>query len=236
MSGLRDFGLIRTTLWQSERFMSIQALDTRLAYIWLHTSFKTSAGVLRIGPPHLLDEVDFFKDLDRCEEVFQELERAGLIMRAKPFTIITKYLEANPVKTFRHAIAAYREVLVLPENGYKHALLAALKNQQGALKLAVWRDKEDNPHEVIHEINTYFMGSESDPEPIGSPSETHQEGIVRGTVRIENIKYKKEKREPRRTKGEAAMADRGLLRNGEGSEKPGPRPETLALVGKCSTP
>lgn len=156
MSNLREFGLIRTGIWQSERFKSLKTSEPKLAYIWLHTSFKTSAGVMRVGPAHLLDEVDFVDSLDHAEELFKELEAAGLIIRNRPFIIITKYVTANPIKAYRHAIGAFREVLALHNSDEKQALMKALQKQKGAMDLVKWRDKNGEPHEVLHEINAFF--------------------------------------------------------------------------------
>jgi len=85
MASYRPFGMIRSGIWQSERFMSVASNDARLAYFWMHTSYKTCAGVLRIGPYHLLAEVDFVQDIARAEEIFNELEAAGLIVVLHPF-------------------------------------------------------------------------------------------------------------------------------------------------------
>lgn len=234
MSGLREFGLIRTTLWQSERFKSLEQLDARLAYMWLHTSYKTSAGVLRIGPPHLLDELDFVETLDRAEGIFEELKATGLIKRERPFAVITKYIAANPVKTYRHAIGAFKEVLSVPECAAKHCAMSELKKQKGAMELVNWRDKAGQPHQIIHRINAYFSDEMPDPEPLTNPSETPNDGFGRGTGRIENTEYKKEKGEQDHHARSEIAASIELQVKKKPSREGGPRPQTLALLDKMS--
>ena len=191
-TGLRPFGLISTTVWQSERFTNLNSLDTRLAYLWLHTSAKTCAGVLRIGPAHLLEEVDYVPTLERASEIFTELVNARLIQWVRPFVVIQNYSRFNPVKSYRHAIGAFKEALALPDSDAKHAVICELKRQPGAMDLAKWRNKAGEPHEVLFAIEAYLNAdnlnpSETPNEPIGNPS---------GINRSRNINEKGEGRTP----------------------------------------
>lgn len=159
-SHLRPFGMIGTSLWQSAKFQGIKSLEARLAYIWLHTSQKTCAGVLRIGAAHLVEEVDFIESMDHAKSTYHELSDAGLIEWCKPYVIIHNFLRFNPIKSYRHAIGAFNEVLVLPDGEAKERLFKALQKQKGAVDLLNWRDKAGEPHRVIFAINDFLAGLE----------------------------------------------------------------------------
>ena len=189
MSHLRDFGLISTTLWQSECFTSIDALDARLAYIWLHTGQKTCAGVMRIGPAHLFEEVDFVGNLERASEIFCELSDADLISWQRPYTIIKRFLRHNPVTSYRHAIGAFKEVLAMPDCDAKTELMRELQKHKGAIDLAAWRSKSGEPHDVLFDVHQYLTEQinpiDTPSEPLGNPS---------GISTSKNIKEKGEGR------------------------------------------
>lgn len=189
MGTLRPFGLISTTLWQSAKFTRLTAMDSRLAYIWLHTSQKTCAGVLRVGPAHLLEEVDFVDTLDRASGIFTELQEAGLIDWQRPYVVLGNFLAFNPVKTFRHAIGAFNETLAMPDGETKTRLMNEIRRTPGAMDLANWRDKNGNPHEVILKIHEHFSDELN-------PSETPDEGLG-NPPGIKRMKKKKEKGEYR---------------------------------------
>ncbi len=181
-SHLRPFGMIGTSLWQSTKFQGIESLETRLAYIWLHTSQKTCAGVLRIGAAHLVEEVDFVESLEAAEDIFHQLSNAGLIEWCKPYVIIGNFLRFNPVKSYRHAIGAFNEILALPDGEPKKELFASLQVQKGAQDLVKWRDKAGEPHRVIFAMNDYIVGLEdeidSDIQDYLNPSETPHEPLT----------------------------------------------------------
>ncbi len=174
MSNLRRFGLLATSIWQSDRFTSLEHLDARLAYLWLHTSAKTSAGAMRTGPAHLFEEVDFIESLERASDIFEELVEAKLIHWQRPYVIINKYLSHNPVKSYRHAIGAFKEALALPNCEAKSGLISELQKQSGAMDLASWQDKNGQPHPVLFDICAYLHErsdpSDTPPEPFGNPS------------------------------------------------------------------
>jgi hypothetical protein len=199
-SHLRPFGMISTSLWQSEKFQTVKNLDTRLAYIWLHTSQKTCAGVLRIGAAHLYEEIDFVESIEDAEDIFLQLSNAGLIEWCKPYVIIGNYLRFNPVKSYRHAIGAFNEVLALPDGEPKQKLFALLQKQKGARDLAKWRDKAGEPHRVIFAMNDYIVGLEDEVDFDGNnqdclnPSETPYEPLMNpsGKSRSKSINEKGE--------------------------------------------
>ncbi len=197
-SNLRSFGMISTTLWQSDKFLKLQDPIERLVYIWLHTSQKTCAGALRVGPAHAYEELDFIKNLEHAEEVFQKLNDVKLIVWFKPYIIIENYLQFNPVKTSRHAIGAFKEVLGLPSCEGKEKLFTALCKQKGTHSLKFWRDKDDEPHEVMHGINSYLEtlnGAESLSDDIDmTPLEPPYDPIVTPSGKSKN-KTKKDKLE-----------------------------------------
>ncbi len=168
MSGLRAFGLVSTSIWQSNRFTSLERLDARLAYIWLHTSSKTSAGILRIGPAHLFEETDFIDSLDRASEVFEELSDAKLIQRHRPYVVLNKYITHNPVKTYKHAIGAFNEALAMPEGEAKTRPIEELEKQRGAMELARWRDKSGEPHPVLFDIHSYMTERSIPPDTLSN--------------------------------------------------------------------
>ncbi|MFY0691325.1 MAG: hypothetical protein JXR14_05305 [Paracoccaceae bacterium] len=187
MSTLRPFGLISTTIWQSEKFTGLKALDTRLAYIWLHTSAKTCAGVLRVGPAHLFEEVDFVETLDRASEIFEEMEAAKIIKWQRPYVVITNFLAFNNVKSYRHAIGAFSEVLAMPESEAKTQLIKELQQQPGSRDLSKWRNKNDDPHPVLFQISEYFSDNLN-------PSGTVQEESLKPSAK-KRRKNTNEKRE-----------------------------------------
>ncbi|MDA8585563.1 hypothetical protein N9L47_04740 [Rhodobacteraceae bacterium] len=186
---MRNFGLISTTVWQSERFASLASLDARLAYIWLHTSAKTCAGVLRIGPAHLLEEVDFVTTLERASAIFTELADAGLISWIRPYVMIQKYLSFNSVKSYKHAIGAFKEVLAMPDCEAKASLLHELQKHKGAIDLAAWRNKSGEPHDVLFDIYSYLSDHpdtlDTPSKPYGNPS-----GISTNEIKKENAERK----------------------------------------------
>lgn len=212
---MRDFGLISTTVWQSERFSALEALDTRLAYLWLHTSAKTCAGVMRVGPAHLFEEVDFVDSLDRAVQVFSEMSEAELIDWIRPYVVIKKYLSFNPVKSYKHAIGAFKEVLAMPDCTEKTALVCELQKQKGAMDLANWRNKAGDPHDVMFDIYGH-LSEHSDPidtlsEPILNPS---------GISRSKNRKEKGERRSGAEDRDQVVeAAGQSLSGNVEGLRK-----------------
>jgi hypothetical protein len=185
--------MISTSLWQSEKFQTVKNLDTRLAYIWLHTSQKTCAGVLRIGAAHLYEEVDFVESIEDAEDIFLQLSNAGLIEWCKPYVIIGNFLRFNPVNTYRHAIGAFNEVLALPDGEPKKKLFSALIKTKGARDLAEWRDKKSEPHKVIFAIHEYTSAlgedeaSKSENNDILSCSETPHEPLMNPSGKSRNI-------------------------------------------------
>lgn len=181
-SHLREFGLIRSTIWQSERFCSLERLEAQLAYFWLHTGQKTCAGVLRLGPAHMADELNFLSDVPAATRVLDELEGVGLIVRVKPFVVITQFLKATPVKSYRHAIAAFRECFSLPDCEVKRVLFKELQHQKGAIDLTVWRNKQNEPHAVLFDIHAYAEQLvDQVPEPLLNPLHTPSTPIGEGS-------------------------------------------------------
>ncbi len=243
--------MISSKIWTSEKFLSLENLRDRMAYIWLHCSQKTSAGVLRLGPAHMADELDFVGDIANAEEVFEALERAGLIVRQKPFVTIVNFLRFNPVKTYRHAISAWKEVLLLPDSEIKRQTYAELRGAKGTLDLIAWRNKDGQPHEVIFEMErlasqiegweSEAMPSEPDIHsdatanpsdtpngPISIPSDTHANGVE--TPSGKPI-IKKEKREirPEAATGSAPTASTSAPSATDERHRRGARPTASAL-------
>jgi hypothetical protein len=231
-NSMRPFGMISTSIWQSVRFCELKANDARLAYLWLHTSAKTCAGALRIGPAHLLEEVDFVETLERANEIFAELQKAELIAWNRPYVVIAKYLSFNPVKTYRHAIGAFKEALSLPDGEMKSNLMHELQRHEGAKELARWRNKSGDPHDVMFSIHHFLEVHDANPsEPPSDPIR-----IPSGKMRTENEKEKGELRTGPDTSGAACFGPTSepvtldQPRNGMNESvapKPGPRPETL---------
>jgi len=235
MASYRPFGMIRSGIWQSERFMSVASNDARLAYFWMHTSYKTCAGVLRIGPYHLLAEVDFVQDIARAEEIFNELEAAGLIVVLHPFVVITKFLEANPVTSWRHAVGAISDILELPEGELKDALLDEVLRHEGTRKLVAWRDKNGEPHPLVHVINAHLIEQNGNQfEDLPNPSQTHSDVFGMGTSKKENEKQKEELRT--HNGATSGKNHKGMETSHEATEAhpPGPLPETVRLAKKMS--
>jgi hypothetical protein len=233
MASYRPFGMIRSGIWQSERFRSVASDDARLAYFWMHTSYKTCAGVLRIGPYHLLAEVDFVKGIERAEAIFNELEGAGLIIVLRHFVVIAKFLEANPVKSWMHAAGAIGDILELPEGELRGALFEEVIRHEGTRKLLVWRDKNGDPHPLVHVINAHrFEQIDNQSEELPNPSHDQSEGFGMGTSKKEN----KKKKEELRTQNDATsrIGSKGTDTSHETTQaRPrGPLPETIRLAKK----
>ena len=155
MTASRRFGLLLTSIWQSEKFLSLTDPNDRLAYIWLHTSLKTSAGVLRVGPASLVDEVDFLNTLEEGLETLERLRAAGLIIWMKPFVIICKYVSANPPESWQHAVGALNEVLSLPKCTEKGEMLVRLRDTNGYRKLVKRGEKIGEPHKSVMRAHEY---------------------------------------------------------------------------------
>jgi len=235
MGSYRPFGIIKTSIWQSERFLSVVSLDARLAYFWMHTSYKTCAGVLRIGPYHLLAEVDFVQDIERAEVIFSELEAAGLIVVLRPFVVITKFLEANPAKNWRHAVGAIGDILELPEGELRDALLDEARRHEGTLKLVKWRDKNGEPHPLVNVINAHLLEQfDNQSEQLPNPSHTHSEGFGMGTSKKENKKKKEELRKHNGASSEKCSNGMDTSHEATKAHPLGPLPETIRLAKKMS--
>lgn len=240
-SHLRDFGLIRSTIWQSERFCQLESLDARLAYIWLHTSQKTCAGVLRIGPAHMTDELDFIDDVDQAEAIFEDLARVGLIYRTRPFIVIRQFLKATPCKSYKHAIAALKECFGLPDGQIKTELFEQIREQKGTFTLVTWRDKDDQPHSLVFQINTYLqqlenerLEAQAELNPLDTPYEGYGGGS--GKHSPSPLKYKVasitdggEVSEPPQEPSQAQTPEIAEKDNNVTS-LPGPHPETIAAA------
>lgn len=230
----RSFGMVSTTIWQSDKFNSLERLDARLAYIWLLASGRTCAGVLRVGPAHLYEEASIVETHERSTEIFSELKAANLIDWFKPYVVILGYVNFNPIKSQNHAVAAFREVLALPKGKAKRQLLQILKKQRGARILIEHRDKSGNPHELLFELHAHFeeVGEEEDSAlSIRNPSERVSKPLQypSGTskTKIENEKVKRSQ-DARTIRDDTGMTGRA----NEHTTREGPRPETLALVLK----
>jgi len=100
------------------------------------------------------------------------------------------------------------------------------------MDLVAWRDKSGQPHEIIHSINAYFSDEMCDPEPIMNLSEPPSDGLRRGSGRIQNTEYKKEKGEQDHHAPIGHGATIELPRSEEPSRKRGPRPQTLASLDR----
>lgn len=235
MGSYRAFGMIRTKIWQSERFTSVAAADARLAYFWMHTSYKTSAGVLRIGPYHLLEEVDLVQDLARAEAIFEELAKADLIVVHRPFVVITKFLKANPVKSWKHAVGALGDILELPEGELRNALMDELIQHVGTRQLVDWRDKSGEPHPLVHVINAYLLEKDEDwSELYPNPSNSLYEGNGSGFSKKENNKEKKEHRTDNGATSGQSIGSTESFDKTYDYKSMGPRPETVLLAKKMA--
>lgn len=194
-NSLRSFGMISTSIWQSEKFTKLKSRESQLAYLWLHSSAKTCSGVLRAGPAHLFEECNFVDSLELGNEIFLELHSVEMINHMRPYAVITDYLRFNPVKSFRHAIGAFKEVLALPDCEAKAELFMELQKHKGSRDLVAWRDKDGNCHDILVEIMTY-LETISDGfehvEPFASPLQCPSEGVGNPSGKIKNTK-KKEK-------------------------------------------
>ena len=225
ISGMRAFGLISTTIWQSEKFNALRSDQSRLCYIWLHTSAKTCAGVMRVGPAHLLEEVETVETLEQANEIFRDFERVGIVQWLRPYVIMVGYLQFNPVKTYKHAIGAFKEALALPECEAKRTLVDQLKRQSGAMALAKWRSKGEEPHEVLFAIERYLNAQNPEPALIPLDGVSEQVGYPTGRSKNTNINEKGETMPPPRTVSDVPVAEVAGLRERQDVM---PRPETIA--------
>jgi hypothetical protein len=225
--GMRSFGLISTTIWQSERFNALSSDQARLCYVWLHTSAKTCAGVMRVGPAHLLEEMASVETLEQAIEIFNDFERVGIVEWFRPYVVLVGYLQFNPVKTYKHAIGAFKEALALPDCEAKHALITHLKQQSGAMALATWRTKGGEPHEVLFSIEAYLSLRNLELDTALTPLDavSHPSECPSGKSRNTNIKEKGELRRHDDPVSEALGADAEVLRVKKAAM---PHPETIA--------
>lgn len=232
-SGMRAFGLISTTVWQSKKFNALSSDQARLCYIWLHTSAKTCAGVMRVGPAHLLEEVESVTTLEQANEIFKDFERVGIVRWLRPYLVLVGYLQFNPVRTYKHAIGAFKEALALPDCETKHELVDQLKRQSGAMALAKWRSKNGEPHEVLFAIEAYLSSKNTKSDTkltpldgVSNPSE-YPSGKSKNT----NVKEKGEtalafeQADKARVAGVEPLRIRNIER---------PRPETIAAAKKLA--
>ncbi len=230
-SGLRPFGLISTTIWQSEKFNQLATDQARLGYIWLHTSAKTCAGVLRVGPATLFEEFPQFQTLEQANDVFRDFQRVGLIHWFRPYVVLNGYLRFNPVRTCKHAIAAFREALALPDCDAKLDLIRQLRLQPGAPKLVEWRSKDGEAHDVLHALNAYLMAHMTDGDAAVYPLDRVSDGIGYPSGKSKNTNIKeKEKGEGSVSAEQESVPLSGDVEMHRTTRVEGPRPETIALA------
>jgi hypothetical protein len=124
---MRDYGKISTSIWNSQKFRSLQSDDARLAYFYLHTCpHVNSVGcfVLRDG----YAAADLGWAPERYRKAMDSLSIANLIAidRVEDTVRIVDFLRHDPLTNPKHASGAVKLAMSLPAGSQKLHVLQDL--------------------------------------------------------------------------------------------------------------
>ena len=126
-------------------------------------------------------------------------------------------------------------ILELPEGELRDTLLDEVLPHEGTRKLVNWRDKNGEPHPLVHVINEHLFEQDySQSEELPNPSHTRSEMFGMDPSKKEDDKKKEELR--MHNGATSGKSSRGMGTSHETSEArpPRPEPETIRLARKMA--
>ena len=116
----RRFGLIRTSVFASEKFRALETLLARHVYLYiLANRHGNSLGLFKLSPAYIADDLeqDIPGGAEEAQAVLMDLVRVGLIEydEREKLVRIVGYLDQSPITNHKHMKGARRELAALPK-------------------------------------------------------------------------------------------------------------------------
>ncbi len=124
---MREYGKISTSIWSSQKFLSLSDDAPRLLYLYLHTCPHGNAtGCFRLPKGYAMADLGWLKkDFDSS---IRELLKAGLVSwnDAESVVQIVGFMAMSPVTNQKHMTGAIKAALAVPDCAEKHNICKEL--------------------------------------------------------------------------------------------------------------
>lgn len=112
----RDFGKIRSSIWQSRKFLALQNDQTRLLYLYLHTCpHGNSVGCFRLPKGYALADMSW--PVEAFDSAIEELCKVNLIGWDESESVVrlVDFLKHSGITNQKHAAGALKAAISLPD-------------------------------------------------------------------------------------------------------------------------
>ena len=137
---MRDYGKIKTSIWESKKFTGLKSDDLRLFYLYLHTCpHVNSIGCFRLKIGYIMADLGWSAKVS--DRAIVALCEANLIRwdSVEHVVLICNFLTESPITNKKHGAGAAKLALSLPECKLKHDVIGELMTDKYACDLSEWK-------------------------------------------------------------------------------------------------